>query len=130
MLEKKYGYHFEVVDGATDEDKINILNSATVVITAAPVGVRVLEAKHYVESTSLKVMADVNAVSPSGIEGVDAQFDGVKLGKTKILGVGALAIGQLKYVTQQKLLQQMLQGDKPVHLDYNHAFNIACVHSQ
>ena len=130
MLEKKYGYHFEVVDGASDEDKINILNSATVVITAAPVSVRVLEAKHYVDSVSLKVVADVNAVSPSGIEGVDAQFDGVKVGKTNILGIGALAIGQLKYVTQQKLLQQMLQGEKPVHLDYNHAFNIACVHSQ
>jgi methylene-tetrahydromethanopterin dehydrogenase len=130
MLEKKYGYHFEVVDGASDEDKINILNSATVVITAAPVSVRVLEAKHYVDSVSLKVVADVNAVSPSGIEGVDALFDGVKVGKTNILGIGALAIGQLKYVTQQKLLQQMLQGEKPVHLDYNHAFNIACVHSQ
>lgn len=129
-LKEKYGYHFEVVDGASDDAKINILKSATVAITAAPVGVRVLDEKHYINSMSLKIMADVNAVSPSGIEGVEAQCDGVKIGKTKILGVGALAIGQLKYVTQQKLLQQMLQGDKPVHLDYNHAFNIACVHSQ
>jgi methylene-tetrahydromethanopterin dehydrogenase len=130
MLQKKYGYKFEVVDGVNDEAKIKILQSATVAITAAPVGVRVLEKKHYVGSSSLKVMADVNAVSPSGIEGVDAKYDGSQLEKTKILGVGALAIGQLKYVTQQKLLQQMLLGEKPVHLDYNHAFNIACVHSQ
>lgn len=130
MLEKKYGYKFEVVDGASDEAKIKVLQSATVAITAAPVGVRVLEAKHYQGSHSLKVVADVNAVSPSGIEGVDAKNDGIKIAKTNILGVGALAIGQLKYVTQQKLLQQMLLGDKPVHLDYNHAFNIACVHSQ
>jgi methylene-tetrahydromethanopterin dehydrogenase len=131
LLEKKYGYHFDVVDGTSDEAKTSLLKSATVAITAAPIGVRVLEEKHYIDSTSLKVMADVNAVSPSGIEGVDAQCDGDRLGKTSILGVGALAIGQLKYVTQQKLLQQMLQGDRrPVHLDYNHAFNIACVHSQ
>jgi methylene-tetrahydromethanopterin dehydrogenase len=130
MLEKKYGYKFEVVDGASDEAKINILQSATVVITAAPVGVRVLETKHFIGSKSLKVMADVNAVSPSGIEGVEAQNDGSKIANSKILGIGALAIGQLKYVTQQKLLQQMLLGEKPVHLDYNHAFNIACVHSQ
>lgn len=129
-LKEKYGYTFEVVPGQTDEDKINILNSTTVAITAAPVGVRVLEKKHYELSTSLKVIADVNAVAPSGIEAVEAKDDGVKVGKTKILSVGALAIGQLKYVTQQKLLQQMLLGEKPVHLDYNHAFNIACVHSQ
>jgi methylene-tetrahydromethanopterin dehydrogenase len=130
MLEKKYGYKFEVVDGASDDAKLKVLQSATVAITAAPVGVRVLDAKHYKGSTSLKVMADVNAVAPSGIEGVDAKNDGSKIENTNILGVGALAIGQLKYVTQQKLLQQMLLGEKPVHLDYNHAFNIACVHSQ
>lgn len=130
MLTEKYGYQFEVVPGVSDEDKIKVLDSATVAITAGPVAVRVLEAKHYINSKSLKVMADVNAVSPSGIEGVAAEADGKNVGNTKILGIGALAIGQLKYVTQQKLLQQMLLGEKPVHLDYNHAFNIACVHSQ
>ena len=130
MLEKKYGYKLEVVDGASDDAKTAVLESATVAITAAPVGIRVLETKHYKDSKSLKVMADVNAVSPSGIEGVEAQYDGSQVDGTSILGIGALAIGQLKYVTQQKLLQQMLLGEKPVHLDYNHAFNIACVHSQ
>ena len=107
-----------------------MLDSATVVIAAAPIGMRILEGKHYKASTSLKVMADVNAVLPSGIEDVDAQYDGNVIAGTKILGIGALSIGQLKYVTQQKLLQQMLIGEKPVHLDYNQAFNIACVHSQ
>lgn len=130
VLAEKYGYKFEVVDGASDAAKIKILETATVAITAAPVGVRVLEAKHYKDSKSLKVMADVNAVAPSGVEGIDAQNDGSKIAGTKILGIGALTIGQLKYVTQQKLLQQMLLGEKPVHLDYHHAFNIACVHSQ
>ncbi len=130
MLEEKYGYKFEVVAGKTDADKVNVLQSATVAITAAPVGVRVLEEKHYKDVKTLKVMIDVNAVAPSGIEGLDAQCDGSEITDTKIIGVGALAIGQLKYVTQQKLLQQMLLGEKPVHLDYNHAFNIACVHSQ
>lgn len=129
-LEEKYGYKFEVVDGVSDEAKIKVLASATVAITAAPVGVRVLEEKHYKGSNSLKVMADVNAVAPSGVEGLEAKNDGQKITGTNILGVGALAVGQLKYVTQQKLLQQMLLGEKPVHLDYNHAFNIACVHSQ
>jgi len=130
MLEEKYGYKFEVVAGNDDATKTEVLQSATVAITAGPVGVCVLKAAHYKNSKSLKVMADVNAVAPAGIEGVDAQNDGSAIEGSKILGVGALAIGQLKYVTQQKLLQQMLLGEKPVHLDYNHAFNIACVHSQ
>lgn len=130
MLEEKYGYQFEVVDGSSDAAKVKVLGSATVVIAAAPIGMRILEAKHYKASASLKVMADVNAVSPSGIEDIDAQYDGNEIAGTKILGIGALSIGQLKYVTQQKLLQQMISGEQPVHLDYNHAFNIARVHSQ
>jgi methylene-tetrahydromethanopterin dehydrogenase len=130
QLHKKYGYTFEVVDGASDKAKISILNSATVAIAAGPAGVQVLQIKHYINASSLKVMADVNAVSPAGIEGLDAQCDGVKLGNTNILGLGALAIGQLKYVTQHKLLQQLLQGDNPVHLDYHYAFNIACAQRQ
>ena len=130
MLEEKYGYQFEVVDGSSDEAKVKVLGSATVVIAAAPIGMRILEAKHYKASTSLKVMADVNAVSPSGIEDIDAQYDGNEIAGTKIPGIGALSIGQLKYVTQQKLLQQMISGEKPVHLDYNDAFNTARVHSQ
>ncbi|MDE0926375.1 MAG: methylenetetrahydromethanopterin dehydrogenase [Methylophilaceae bacterium] len=130
MLEEKYGYQFEVVDGSSDEAKVKVLSSATVVIAAAPIGMRILEAKHYKASTSLKVMADVNAVSPSGIEDIDAQYDGNEIAGTKIPGIGALSIGQLKYVTQQKLLQQMISGEKPVHLDYNDAFNTARVHSQ
>ena len=130
MLEEKYGYQFEVVDGSSDRAKVKVLGSATVVIAAAPIGMRILEAKHYKASTSLKVMADVNAVSPSGIEDIDAQYDGNEIAGTKIPGIGALSIGQLKYVTQQKLLQQMISGEKPVHLDYNDAFNTARVHSQ
>ncbi|HSR02089.1 MAG TPA: NAD(P)-dependent methylenetetrahydromethanopterin dehydrogenase [Methylophilaceae bacterium] len=129
MLTAKYGFTFEVLDGSSDEAKVKVLSLATVAITSAPAGFRVLEAKHYNGSTSLKVMADVNAVTPSGIEGIDAQHDGFKIKDTDILGIGALAIGQLKYVTQQKLLQQMILGEKPVHLDYNNAFDIACAHS-
>ena len=129
-LYNKYGYKLEVVDGTTDAAKTAVLQSATVAIAAGPISVRVLEAKHYQHSKTLKVMADVNAVDPSGIANLDAKADGEKIPGTDILGVGALAVGQLKYVTQQKLLQQMLSGEKSVHLDFNHSFNIACVHSQ
>jgi methylene-tetrahydromethanopterin dehydrogenase len=45
------------------------------------------------------------------------------------VGIGALAIGNIKYQTQNKLLNlmrhQMRKGDKPVYLHFENAFGVA-----
>ena len=124
-LFERYGFKLQVVDGTTDAAKITILNSATVAICAAIAGVRVLENTHFAQSKTLKIIADVNAVAPSGAAGVDVMSDGSLIIGTQLTGFGALMIGQLKYKTQQKLLQDMLASDAPVHLDFNNAFEVA-----
>ena len=124
-LFEQYAFKLQVVDGTTDAAKTQVLNGATVAICAAIAGVRVLENAHFAHSTSLKIMADVNAVAPSGVAGVDVMSDGGLIMGTQIAGFGALMIGQLKYKTQQKLLQNMLASDAPVHLDFNNAFEVA-----
>ena len=125
MLFEKYGFKMQVSDGSNDDAKTAILKSFSVVICAAVAGVRVLEQAHFVHSKSLKIMADVNAVAPSGIAGIEVMSDGNWLAETQIASFGALAIGQLKYKTQQRLLQNILASDSPVHFDFNHAFEIA-----
>lgn len=129
-LQAKYGASLQVVDGTDDVKKTQILQTATVAICAAAAGVRVLAHAHFNTSKTLKIIADVNAVAPSGAEGVDVMSDGQEIAGTlveghQIIGIGALAIGQLKYKTQQTMLQQMLKAENPVHLAYNHAFDIA-----
>lgn len=125
VLQARYGCKLQVVDGTNDSAKAKVLNNATVAICVAAAGVRVLEAQHFSQSKSLKIVADVNAVAPSGIAGLDAMNDGQVIENTNILGVGALAIGQLKYTTQHKLMQQLLSGDAPAHLAYNDAYFVA-----
>lgn len=124
-LQAKYGLNLQVVDGTDDAKKAQIVQAATVAICAAAAGVRVLELTHFNTSKTLKIVADVNAVAPSGAAGVDVMSDGQLIADTQIFGLGALAIGQLKYKTQQAMLQQMLETEHPVHLAYNHAFDIA-----
>jgi methylene-tetrahydromethanopterin dehydrogenase len=128
-LQEKYGYQLTVVDGTTDTAKQRILNSATVAICAALAGLRVLETAHFAQSKTLKIIADVNAVAPSGAAGVEVMSDGVLIDGAEIsgeiAGFGALMIGQLKYKTQQKLLQNMLAAENPLHLDFNDAFEVA-----
>jgi methylene-tetrahydromethanopterin dehydrogenase len=124
-LHEKYGFKFTVVDGTNDPAKAQVLNAASVAICAAIAGVRILETNHFAQSKMLKIIADVNAVAPSGAAGVEVMSDGALIADTPIAGFGALMIGQLKYKTQQKLLQNMLESETPVHLDFNNAFEVA-----
>lgn len=126
-LQARYGVKLQVVDGASDAAKKEVLNRATIAICAAAAGVRVLENAHFSQSKSLKIMADVNAVAPSGVADLDAMNDGQAIENTQIIGIGALAIGQLKYATQHALLKQLINGSAPVHLAYDGAYKTACV---
>lgn len=124
-LHKKYGFKLQVVDGTNDAAKTKLLNTATVAICAAVAGLRVLETPHFAQSKALKIIADVNAVAPSGAAGVEVISDGALIAGTQIASFGALKIGQLKYKTQQKLLQNILASDTPMHVDFNDAFEVA-----
>jgi methylene-tetrahydromethanopterin dehydrogenase len=76
-------------------------------------------------SATLKVVADVNAVPPTGAESVDVTANGVRIEGTNAFGIGALAVGRVKYETQHALLKQMLSSYGPVYLDFMAAFAAA-----
>ena len=71
--------------------------------------------------------ADVNAVPPSGVAGLDlmGNCEPIKGSKSGAVGIGALAIGNVKYQTQHRLLQEMREADKPVYFHFERAFEIA-----
>lgn len=129
-MQQRYDVQLTVVDGSNDTAKKAALAQATVALCATPAGIRVLSVDHFAQSSSLKVVADVNAVPPSAIEGVDVMANGETIASTTIAGFGALAIGQLKYVTQHKLLQRMLNSEVPMHIDYHDAYEFACANAK
>ena len=124
-LQEKYAVDVEVADGTSDQTKTAVLQIANIAICAAAAGVRVLENSHFVQSSTLKIMADVNAVAPSGIDGVGVNNNGDTILGSQIVSFGALAIGDLKYKTQQRLLQNMLKSEVALHIDYEQAFKTA-----
>jgi methylene-tetrahydromethanopterin dehydrogenase len=122
---QRYGTNMGYTNGATDAAKQVVLNNADVVLCAAAAGLRVVSANQIAQSKTLKVIADVNAVAPTGAEGVDVMSDGVVIEGTQVVGIGALAIGNLKYTTQHNLLKQMLAAEKPCYLEFMAAFEMA-----
>jgi methylene-tetrahydromethanopterin dehydrogenase len=122
-----YQINLQTVDGSTDANKVDVLAQTDIVICAAAAGVQVISLAQLTHAKRLKIIADVNAVAPSGVQGVDVSHDGIQVTGTDIYGIGALAIGQLKYATQHQLLKQMLPAgqEKPRYLDFMAAFNLA-----
>lgn len=121
----KYQINLQVVDGTTEQAKQQVLANADLVICAAAAGVQVISQGHLQVAKKLKVLADVNAVPPLAVQGVAVGSDGVVIEGSQAFGIGALAIGQLKYLTQQQLLKDMLMAEKPQALEFMSAFKLA-----
>jgi methylene-tetrahydromethanopterin dehydrogenase len=51
--------------------------------------------------------------------------DGAPVGTHGAKGLGALAIGNVKFKTQHKLFEDMRAAEKPLALDFRQAFEVA-----
>ena len=122
VAKAQFGAVLEPVAGQTDAQKAKLLANSDVAFTAGPAGVNILSRKLIARAANLMAVADVNAVEPYGVEGMSLHMDGVPLPGCSTLGVGALAIGDVKYKTQAGLFRQMLSTDRPLTLDFRHAF--------
>src|SRR5262249_24666118 len=124
-IKTRFGADVTPADGSDDGKKASILASAEVVLSAGRAGVRVLSKAQIEAARKLLLAADVNAVPPSGIEGLEANANGTPLTSAGALGIGALAIGGIKYKTESGLFQKMISATKPVHFDLRDAFALA-----
>src|SRR5262245_32983103 len=68
---RRYGTNVEPVDASTNTLKVAMMQKADVALATARAGHRVVPGSLLAEAPRLLVAADVNAVPPSGIEGVD-----------------------------------------------------------
>lgn len=125
MCNVKYGSNSVVV--GLDENKSTILSDVDVVFNTGAAGIQLMDDKLVKASSKIKICADVNAVPPSGIAGVEANDDVVKMenASNDCYGIGALAIGNIKYKSQHDCLKLMYTSDKPVFLHFEHAFEFA-----
>lgn len=112
-------------DGSSEALKTAIAQDAEVILCAGRAGVQVLSKAQITGAKNLKVVADINAVPPAGIEGLGAQDDGAALGEGGALGIGALAVGNIKYQVESGLFKRMIETDEPLCLDFRDAFQTA-----
>jgi methylene-tetrahydromethanopterin dehydrogenase len=123
----RYKVNMQGVGSGTEEDAQSFLPESNIIIGAAKAGIRVMSRAQLEQAKNLIVAADVNAVPPAGIQSIEVNDMGKSLGipQGKAVGIGALAIGDLKYKVHYELFQMMKKTDKPVYLDHIKAFDVA-----
>ncbi|HEX2018115.1 MAG TPA: NAD(P)-dependent methylenetetrahydromethanopterin dehydrogenase [Aurantimonas sp.] len=124
-MKERFGADVEAVDGSSNEKNTAIVREVEVILSAAKAGVQVLGADQLKAATRLLVAADVNAVPPMGLEGIDVMADEAPIAGTDALGIGALAVGPMKSKTEYGLLKRMIEAEEPQVLDFRDAFQLA-----
>ena len=121
----RFGVDVSYADGSTQEQKSALAREADIIFSAGPAGRRLIALEQMKDAKQLLVAADVNAVPPSGVEGVGVNDNARPIAGTKAAGIGALAVGNIKYRTESGLFKQMIESEKPLYLDFRDAYALA-----
>ena len=124
LFREKYNVEVEGVFAPTPEKKLEVLRKADVIFCAPKAGVQVLT-KDMLEKVKLvKVIADVNAVPPLGVEGMKLNDDMREI-MPGIYGIGALTIGRLKHKLEKEILREARINSRGAVYNYNYAIQLA-----
>jgi methylene-tetrahydromethanopterin dehydrogenase len=124
-IKTRFNVDVNFADGSDDAKKSAIMAATEAALCAGRAGVSILSAAQLTAAKHLLIAADVNAVPPSGVEGLDMQANGSELTPHGALGLGPLTIGNIKYKTEFGLFQKMIAAAKPVQFDFRDAFTLA-----
>lgn len=123
-IKQRFGLTVQAVQAKSPDEVSAALAGKEVALCAAAAGVQVISASMLAAAKSLLVSSDVNAVPPAGIEGLELMANGAELAGGS-LGIGPLAIGDVKYKTESGLFQRMASSPKAISLDFRDAFSLA-----
>ncbi|HHJ39538.1 MAG: methylenetetrahydromethanopterin dehydrogenase [Methylothermaceae bacteria B42] len=127
MVNEFFGEGQTQITGEGNDILPELLPETDVIFATGAAGIQLLTADQVAAAPKLKVAADVNAVPPEGIAGIDAMADGALIAGSPAgaVGIGALAIGNIKYQAHHRLLKLMRETEKPVYLHFDQAFEMA-----
>ncbi len=104
-LKQTYGAHVIPAEIRSDETVSQLLEKAHVAIASGPAGVCMIPRMAWKNSRTLEVIADVNAVPPLGVEGMNVMDDGTE--KDNIRFYGAITIGNFKMKVHRAAIKSL-----------------------
>lgn len=125
VAQMKKAYNVDVVPGETRSDEAvqTLLKDAHVAIAAGPAGVCIVPKSSWASSKTLEVIADVNAVPPLGVEGIEVMDNGEQ--RDGVRFYGAIAIGNFKMKVHRGAIASLFDSND-LFLDETTIYDIAC----
>jgi hypothetical protein len=84
-----------------------VLEGTEILLNAAGAGIRIVPREAWVGRAGLRAAADVNAVPPLGIEGIELNDDGVA--RDNVVTFGALGVGSLKMKIHKACIARLFE---------------------
>jgi threonine dehydrogenase-like Zn-dependent dehydrogenase len=106
-IKQRFGASVQEATMADASQAVSVLEGAEMVLNAGPAGVCLVPRAAWAARPGLQVVADVNAVPPTGVEGVEAQDDGAA--REGVTAFGALGIGNLKMKIHKACIARLFE---------------------
>ena len=115
--------HVKVVEVTNPEQTGTAIQNAEIILAAGAGGIQLLSAENIDKhGEKCKIVADVNAIKPLGVEGLASNDEGKEL-RSGIYGIGALAIGKLKIKIEMEMIKRATMESQGL-FDYAVAYEI------
>ncbi len=111
-----FGATVEPRTAGGEAERAALAAQADIVLATGAAGVQLLSKQSLDALKGPKVLADVNAVPPHGLEGVRPQDAGTEIAPG-LLAIGAMAVGELKFKVESTLLKDLLTAETPPVID-------------
>jgi hypothetical protein len=107
---------------ASDSELKAALDDVKLVVAAGPPGVQLLRSSVLCECKTLEVAIDLNAVPPSGIEGIEPIDRGAS--RNGLVTYGAIGVGALKMKAHKRAIQRLFESNDQI-LDAEQVLELA-----
>jgi len=111
-LQTRFGGTIRAVALSDASQAASVLAGAELLISAGPAGVCMVPRDAWAGRRGLRVVADLNAVPPQGIEGVDVQDNGTD--RDGVVAFGALGVGGLKMKIHKACIARLFETNDAV----------------
>jgi hypothetical protein len=106
-VQHRFGGQVRAVTMADGAEASDVLDGAEVLLNTGPAGVCLVPRTAWAGRTGLRVIADLNAVPPAGVEGVQPQDEGTN--RDGVTAFGALGVGGLKMKIHKACIARLFE---------------------
>ncbi len=121
-INKRFDTNVKALPGGTNDERVASISRASIVMATGASGVVLLNKKDWIESESIEVVCDANAMPPLGIEGVELNDKGKEIGGKKAFG--AIGFGGLKISVHRECVSRLFHSNDGI-FDAEEIYRIA-----